>query len=172
MTSRAGKLLLYLMAVNLPLPPAALAENVPAPCADAAHAQFDFWIGEWDVTRADGTPAGTNRIERILGGCVIFENWTSAAGGYEGKSFNTFDPLSGKWNQVWVDTTGTTLHFSGRLAGKVMDMSGSQETAEGTLHHRMTFTQNEDGTITQHWQQSRDGKEWQTLFEGLYRKTK
>ena len=21
----------------------------PAPCADAEHRQFDFWVGQWDV---------------------------------------------------------------------------------------------------------------------------
>ena len=170
MVSRAGKVLLYVLAVNLPLLPAALAQNSPAPCADASHAQFDFWVGEWDVTKPDGSPAGTSRIEKILGGCVIFENWASASGGYAGKSFNTFDALSRKWNQVWVDTTGTTLHFSGRFDGKVMDMSGTQETAEGTLQHRMSYTANADGTIRQLWQQSRDGKEWQVLFDGVYRR--
>ena len=142
----------------------------PPPCADTAHAQFDFWIGEWEVTTPDGKPAGTSRVEKILDGCVVFENWKSAAAGYEGKSFNTYDALSGKWNQVWVDTTGATLRFSGALTGNSMDMSGTQATTEGTLLHRMSFTHNPDGTVTQLWRQSRDGKEWETLFDGLYRR--
>ena len=66
------------------------------PCESRAQArQFDFWIGEWNVT-ANGKPAGTNSVQRILGQCVIFENWTSAVGG-EGKSMNFFNAQTGKW---------------------------------------------------------------------------
>ena len=36
--------------------------NAPAPCAAAEHRQFDFWIGEWDVTNPAGAVAGKNRI--------------------------------------------------------------------------------------------------------------
>ncbi len=28
---------------------------------------FDFWIGDWNVTTSDGKPAGTNRIEAGAG---------------------------------------------------------------------------------------------------------
>ncbi|HEY7842035.1 MAG TPA: hypothetical protein VIC61_10735 [Gammaproteobacteria bacterium] len=166
-----GLTALLVLQLGLALP-AVAADTPPVPpaCGDAAHAQFDFWVGTWDVMRPDGTLAGTNRIEKILDGCVVFENWKSAISGYEGKSFNTFDPLSGKWNQLWVDTTGATLHFSGERRGDVMEMEGTQQTAEGPLQHRMSYTVNADGTIRQLWQQSPDGKDWQTLFDGLYRR--
>jgi tetratricopeptide (TPR) repeat protein len=47
------------------------------PCAyNSLNRQFDFWIGEWDVVTAEGAnPAGTSKIELILGDCVIQENW-------------------------------------------------------------------------------------------------
>ena len=166
------KLSALILTALLPASPTATAQSAPAPCADAAHAQFDFWVGEWEVTRADGTPAGTSRIEKILDGCVIFENWKSAKAGFEGKSFNTYDPRTGKWSQVWVDTAGATIHFSGALKDNVMDMEGKVETADGTLLQRMSFTANPDGTIRQQWLQSGDGKAWQTLFDGIYRRKK
>jgi hypothetical protein len=53
----------------------------PAPCAAPEYREFDFWIGDWVVTRPDGKPAGTNRIERIAGGCGLQETWTAATGG-------------------------------------------------------------------------------------------
>lgn len=44
-------------------------------CRAAEHHQFDFWIGVWDVTvvKEPGKPqaAGTNRIERVMGGCAL-----------------------------------------------------------------------------------------------------
>jgi len=49
------------------------------PCAYAKeNRQFDFWVGEWDVSTTQGSvPAGTSRIELILGDCVVLENWKS-----------------------------------------------------------------------------------------------
>ena len=66
------------------------------PAASPSPHQFDFWIGEWEVRTPDGKPAGTSRIEAILGGSVIQEHWTGAKGG-AGSSFIswTTPPASG-----------------------------------------------------------------------------
>ena len=34
--------------------------------------QFDFWLGEWDVSWGEGQ-GGTNRVDKILDGKVIRE---------------------------------------------------------------------------------------------------
>lgn len=139
-------------------------------CATTAHDEFDFWIGDWDVTRPDGTAAGRSHVEKILGGCVVFENWTSASGTYAGRSFNSYDPVTGRWNQHWVDTDGNTIRFSGRRRGNEMALAGTHATGRGTLHYRMTFTINDDGTIRQLWRQSVDKRTWEVLFDGIYRR--
>jgi hypothetical protein len=36
--------------------------------------QFDFWLGEWDCTWAEDGK-GSNRVERILDGKIIQENF-------------------------------------------------------------------------------------------------
>lgn len=147
------------------------AENPPSPCSTPAHGEFDFWVGDWEVTTPDGRSAGTNRIEKILDGCVIFENWQSASSPYSGKSFNTYDPLTQTWNQVWVDTAGSAIHFSGLRNDNVMDMAGTHTTQNGTvLHYRMSYTLNPDGSVRQWWQQSTDKETWETIFDGLYKK--
>lgn len=161
---------LFVTGLLLSPPDALAAESSPPACSTAAHGDFDFWVGNWDVYQADGKLAGTNHIEKILAGCVVFENWNNASSPYAGKSFNTFDPVSGAWNQVWVDTGGSTIHFSGRRTGNVMDMTGSQATADGTMHFRMSYTLNDDGTVRQLWQQSADQKQWEVIFDGLYRR--
>ena len=63
----------------LATPPVRAQETTaPPPCSGPEHRQFDFWVGEWDVTQPDGTPAGTNRIEIIL----VKQHWrTSTDGG-------------------------------------------------------------------------------------------
>ena len=39
--------------------------------------QFDFWLGEWEV-RWNEDGVGTNRVERILDGKIIQENFNGA----------------------------------------------------------------------------------------------
>lgn len=147
------------------------ADAAPQPaCATTAHGEFDFWLGDWDVFRPDGTPAGRSHVEKILGGCVVFENWTSASAAYAGKSFNTYDAVTGRWNQHWVDTDGNAIRFSGRRTDNVMSLAGTHATGRGTLHYRMSFTLNDDGTIRQLWRQSVDKRKWEVLFDGLYRR--
>src|SRR5687768_1412209 len=91
-----------------------VAQQQGTPCSAPEHRQFDFWIGEWEVTGARGQKAGTNRIERILGGCVLYESWTSA-GASRGHSFNIWDPGDTKWHQTWVDNSGTFLQLAGGI---------------------------------------------------------
>ena len=49
--------------------PSHAADAVAAgPCASTEHRQFDFWLGDWQVTRRDGVLAGINRIALEYGG--------------------------------------------------------------------------------------------------------
>ena len=59
---------LFLLASVLvtPLATAQMPAAAPAPCATPAHRQFDFWVGDWDVRKTDGTRAGQSRVEPIL----------------------------------------------------------------------------------------------------------
>lgn len=145
-----------------------------APCSAPEYRQFDFWVGEWDVYHATAdTIVGTNHIKNILGGCVIEENWTGG-GGSIGKSFNTYNPADSTWNQVWVDNGGSTLNFKGRYADNVMQMRGetiSRRTG-GKVLFEMSYTHDpEKGTVRQVWKSSTDeGENWNTIFDGIYRK--
>src|ERR1051326_8243458 len=88
------------------------------PCAVAQQKQFDFWVGEWDLTwpGANGGASGhgTNSIKRILDGCVVEENFSGQSSmPLRGTSVSIFDMRAGKWKQTWVDNEG------GRLAGEI-----------------------------------------------------
>jgi hypothetical protein len=68
---------------------ATTAQTAPTPCAaQAERHQFDFWIGDWDVTTQGGTSVGSSVIQSVSGGCALLENWTGNRGGH-GKSLNT-----------------------------------------------------------------------------------
>ncbi len=145
----------------------------PQPCSTRNHRQFDFWIGEWNVTSGD-QHAGTNSIEVILDGCALQENWQGAGQpGLTGTSFNIYDQANDKWHQTWVDNTGTLLELDGGMAGGTMVLSGRRPSQDGSsmVTHRITWTPNRDGSVRQLWEASGNGKEWTVLFDGLYQRT-
>ena len=55
--------------------------DAKSPCSAPEHSQFDFWVGSWRVTDTEGVFQGTNRIEKILGGCALQEHWQGLARG-------------------------------------------------------------------------------------------
>ena len=157
--------LLVAMAQSATPPPAP-----PPACQATEFAQFDFWLGEWEVFAPKGNRAGSNSITRAHGGCVIFERWTGA-GGMTGSSFNIYTPATRKWHQVWVDNSGTLLQLEGEFVDGAMRLQGQGLTAKGPMLNRITWTPRPDGTVRQFWEISTDnGKTWQSSFDGSYRK--
>lgn len=149
----------------------AAAENtsIAAACDFPEARQFDFWIGEWEVT-ANGKVAGSNTITRIVGGCALQENWIGA-GGSRGTSLNYYMPDAGKWRQVWVSDQGTQLTLTGGIVDGKMVLSGEHVRGGAPVVDRITWEQQGDGSVTQDWDVSKDGGEtWETLFKGVYRK--
>ena len=146
------------------------AQTAPPPPPPEAR-QFDFWLGDWEVFGPDGKKQGENRIEQMAGGWGLLENWTGA-GGYTGKSLNTWIPHKKRWQQYWIGAGGA-LELSGGLNERgEMVLAGRSTGRDGkeTLE-RIIWTPNPDGTVRQHWQQSTDaGTTWTTAFDGIYRK--
>lgn len=145
-----------------------------SPCETAAHKQFDFWIGEWEVYNAKAdTLVGHNHIKKILGNCVVEENWIGI-GGFAGKSFNTYNTQDSTWNQVWVDMGGSTYHFSGRFEDEIMQLYGETSLKGKPIQFDMAYHfDRENDTVRQVWKTSKDdGKSWNTIFDGIYRKKK
>jgi hypothetical protein len=149
----------------------AWAQNPPPPPPPVNH-DFDFWVGDWEVTnRANGKKAGKNRIERQHGGRVLVENYTTP-GPYTGMSLNAYDGLAKRWHQCWMDNAGGVLDLYGGLVDGAMVLTGETVRPGGAKQmERITWTPNSDGTVRQHWEQSADGgKTWKTAFDGLYRR--
>ncbi len=127
-----------------------------------AHA-LDFWLGEWDVRSPNGQLVGHSRVNSILDGCVVFENWVDPGGG-EGKSFNLFDRTTNTWRQTWVSDQGVQIDFVGGIDGNSM-LYRSRDAKELT---RMRFTPL-DGGVRQLWEASTDdGGSWAVRFDGRY----
>ena len=137
-------------------------------CSSPVARQFDFWIGEWDVT-ANGKLAGTSSVQLILDGCVLFENWTGKIGSI-GKSFNIYNSATKKWQQFWVDNSGGSILFTGEFEnGKLTYRSETLQPDGSTVLGRMTFTPLPEHRVHQVWEQSTDqGKTWTLAFDGIY----
>jgi tetratricopeptide (TPR) repeat protein len=142
------------------------------PCEDAEFRQFDFWIGDWDVTSTgDGVPRGSSHIAKEMGGCVIWENWTSAGSSYFGKSYNTYNVNLHRWEQYWVDNSAGTIFFYGNLKDGVMDY-WTDDVAQPNgqkLRRHLQFFNLGPGKVRQFSQGSTDGgKTWQVEYDLTY----
>lgn len=143
-------------------------------CCTENHAAFDFWIGNWKVINPDGSLAGTNAINKIQDNCILRENWKSAKGNFTGTSFNFYNVKTNKWEQLWIDNQGSSLHLIGNRVGNQMILMTDEETnKEGKpFYHRVTWTKNDDGTVRQYWETITNKTEITVAFDGMYRKIK
>lgn len=143
----------------------------PAACTAAEHRQFDFWLGEWDVTAPNGNTAGTNRITSINGGCALREEWTGARG-FTGTSLNAFDASTGRWHQTWIGSDGVLLVLDGGMRDGTMELAGVTVGRDGAkTHHRIRWTPlgGSPAKVRQLWESSTDGgKTWAVTFDGTY----
>lgn len=158
------------------LPERATAADPSVPrCGDAPtwHA-LDFWVGDWDVFVGDRV-VGHNRIEKILDGCAIIENWSAGAGG-AGKSLFFVD-YDGRWVQVWVTERARA---PGGVKEKIMvdDAPEGSVRFQGVIRHpdagewldRTTLTREDDGSVRQVIEVSEDnGASWNPTFDAVYR---
>lgn len=150
---------------------AGLTRSYPgSPCqVDPAYRDFDFWLGEWNVTE-NGAQAGTNHILSLLDGCLVEENWTGAGGG-QGRSMNAYDAATGTWSQYWMDQFGLHLRLEGGVANGAMSMQGPRAIPSGGFAiDRITWTPQPNGDVNQFWEVSQDGGATFpiTVFDGDY----
>lgn len=137
--------------------------------ADALN-QFDFWIGEWDLTWEGGQ--GTNRIEKILDSKVILENFDGTpATPLRGMSVSTFSREKDAWAQTWVDTDGSYLDFVGGWQGDRMVLSRDGVVKGEAVKQRMVWFNIAADAFDWHWDRSVDGGQtWSTQWAIHYRR--
>jgi hypothetical protein len=163
----AAAAVLWLAAV---VPPAYAADGKP--CGDAAHHQFDFWIGDWDAfeSAAPGKPpVARNHVDAILDGCVLREDYVQADG-LHGQSFTIYDAARKVWHQSWVTNRGQVLVLEGTRQGSRIVLSGNETTPTGTRRVR-AFWEPQDGNVREIATTSSDGgKTWVPLFDLVFRR--
>jgi len=143
-------------------------------CCNETHKQFDFWVGEWIVLDSLGNKVGENQISKIEENCIVLEHWTGVKGG-TGTSQNYYDKTDSTWNQLWIDNKGNILKLKGGLeSGKMVlksdsGTSGVKGENTHTYYNQITWSQNEDGTVSQLWERyDKNDKLVKTVFLGIY----
>jgi hypothetical protein len=150
------------------------AQEKSKPCDSSESSQFDFWIGDWDCewTNQDGSiNHGSNSISKILGGCVIEENFNGNPGiGLIGKSHSVYSPVYGVWLQTWVDNNGAYLAFEGGMKEDKMILSRTVEKKDGSSFlQRMIWYNISANGFDWNWERSDDdGKTWKTNWQLHY----
>jgi hypothetical protein len=141
--------------------------NVPI-LAPEAH-QFDFWIGEWAVTWADGG-LGTNNIHTIMDGFVILENFEARpTSPFRGMSISVFS--LGKWRQTWADNNGGYLDFVGEFRDGTMELRRRAILDGKPIVQRMVWYNIARDELDWNWERSEDGgKTWTVLWQIHYQR--
>jgi hypothetical protein len=158
------------LALALGLSAVAAPAAVAGPCSSGAYRAFDFWIGDWQIQGADGKVSGTNRVQSEYDGCVIREQYAGASG-YQGGSVNIYDASRKVWHQTWTDAVGTLLTLEGGMKDGKMVLEGQNKGPDDkTIKHRVTWTPQADGGLTQLWESTDPKGQLQTVFDVKYSK--
>ena len=144
----------------------------PRPCSEPEHRQFDFWLGEWDLSWGEGETAGSgeNVITRQLGDCVIEESFISHdEAPFVGRSVSVYNGRTGRWHQTWVDNQGGYLDFVGGMDGDRMVLTREATDDSVTFLQRMMWYDISADSLDWNWEKSTDGGEsWETLWHIRY----
>jgi hypothetical protein len=155
------------------------AEPTANDCASPESKQFDFWLGEWDLTwpgkHQDETLHGTNSIRRMLGGCVIQEQFDGgSANPLRGISLSVYNAKLQEWQQTWADNEATYMDFAGGVRDGQMVLEREARSSDGSAtRQRMVYKNIAPDSFDWTWEQSKDdGKTWLVIWPIHYTRKK
>src|SRR3954464_13145521 len=100
---------------------------------------FDFWLGTWTGTWADGS--ATNVISKEYGGHVVVERFSAETPEpFNGFSVTVLDEREGCWKQTWVDDSGAYLDFRGGREGDDVILTRQFVLDGSVVTQRMVFS--------------------------------
>ena len=140
-----------------------LAQNTAlTPCSSPEASQFDFWVGEWNLTWNDSLH-GTNSIEKKWGNCSVHEQFSDQRSGYFGESWTVYNANYKQWQQTWIDNNGGYIHLTGGMSGDSMILVTQERNVpaslspSGKLVNRMVYYNITPGSLDWSWEASTDG---------------
>jgi hypothetical protein len=140
-------------------------------CTAPEYRSFDFWVGNWDAFDVDNPnkKVAHNRVDRILDGCVLLEDYQSTDGEH-GQSFTIYDASRKVWHQTWVTNQGVLLVIEGGMHGGEMVLSGTDRTTDGKTRYVRGTWKPVSGGVREVAATSIDGgKTWKPWFDIMFR---
>jgi hypothetical protein len=137
-------------------------------CSAPEYHLFDFWIGDWDAFESGNpNPVARVRVDRILGGCVLHEDYEEP-GGAKGQSFSIYDASRKVWHQTWVTNRGKLLIVEGKFQAGEMVLSGIDPAKDDALV-RGTWKPIPAGVRETGVLSTDGGKTWKPWFDLYFR---
>lgn len=148
--------------------PVAAQQAVP-PCDQDPHFhELDFALGEWIATNTAGTPRATVRMEKVLDGCAISDQWIRPAGEKgNGLALLSYSRLFGRWTYAWASDRAVVTYFTGHQVEPGHMLFATEEpTATGRHIRRWSLSRKADGGVRELSLGSDDGgKSWSTEYD-------
>jgi uncharacterized protein YciI len=140
------------------------------PGVEQRNPEFDFWLGDWEVTDSQGVVLGWSRVVLQPGGKVIHESWNDVHGD-GGDGWLAHQAFGGKWHYAYAGHRGGVRLLNGSKVDSRMVLQGTgNRSAQPRNQWRCVWDPKPDGTVRQTVEQSDDGVRWVRFFDGIYRK--
>ena len=143
-----------------------------------AHQKLERLVGDWTgeetMHASPWSPAGkfTGRVRnaRALDGFAVVQDYQQVQNGqvaFRGHGIFRFDAPSGTYQLTWFDSFGVAASlFTGTFEDDVLRMQMGM--AQG--HMRVRWDLAKAGAIDYLMEVSGDGKQWQPMLEGIYKR--
>lgn len=152
----------------------AVVQQRPAGCTTPENRQFDFWLGEWDVSNTGSTAlVAESSITLVDQGCVILEQWRPFQGA-SGHSINGYDATAKEWKQTWIDATGRITPYAGTMQDGTLFMDDRSDVSPAGVKfkkRRMNFRPIDANTVRQWgegWDEAKQA--WTITWDLTYRR--
>jgi len=149
------------------------------PTPSEGHHLLERLAGEWEGQETmhpsqwdpkGGAAVGRNRNRLGLGGFALLSDYEQERDGaitFSGHGVYTYSPESGQYTLHWFDSIGSPPEvFVGGFDADVLTLAHGGPG----MHVRMTSDFSTEGLMKGKMEMSRDGSEWQVLFEATYRR--
>lgn len=147
--------------------------DIPPCTVNTESRQFDFWLGEWDVTYPGAVKPSSSKVYLDLDQCMLVESWDGGKG-HKGKNMFAYSPDDKHWHGMFADNEGRVHVFEGTVVSGVAELQGPSRNEDGkVVLNRIRVTRLSADKVAQTWEKSSDsGATWTIAFRGEYSRAK
>lgn len=149
------------------------------PKASSGHLRLEKMAGNWQGEEKmhpspwepkGGTAVASMQSRLDLSGFALIGDYEQKRGGvttFTGHSVMTYNAKDDLYSLHWFDCMGSTPEvFTGRFQGDVLVVAHGGPG----MHARLTYDLSNPRQMTSKMEMSPDGANWNTLFEGSYKR--